>query len=175
MNVSLGRASIAGLAALGIIGGGVVVADATIPDADNGKIFACYKKDTGKLRVIDQDAGEGCSSKERKIKWNAKGRQGDMGPQGETGPRGDTGPAGGAGSFYETSKAPTYDYDRTQVTVTSECNGDDKAISANTRIPSNNHAELVRSEKVAGGWELFVRYDPNWGLDTPSVTAICVS
>lgn len=89
------RSVVAGVAALGIIGGGAVVAQATIPDADNGKIFACYKKDTGKLRVIDQDAGEECTAKERRIKWNAKGRQGEtgpQGPQGERGPQGETGP-----------------------------------------------------------------------------------
>jgi hypothetical protein len=55
---------------VGVVGGGV--AYATIPDG-KGVIHGCYKKSSGKLRVIDTDAGASCGPAEEAISWNQAG------------------------------------------------------------------------------------------------------
>jgi hypothetical protein len=80
------------------------VAFADIPD--NGVVHACYDKDSGRVRVVDNKR---CRDDERKITWSVKGpagprgesgpagADGKNGPAGPVGPQGDPGPAGPAG------------------------------------------------------------------------------
>jgi hypothetical protein len=81
------------------------VALAAIPGA-GGVISGCYDKDSGKLRVIDAQAGKKCDKGEWQITWNQTGPQGlpgTIGPAGAIGPigpngnKGDPGPAGAPG------------------------------------------------------------------------------
>ena len=67
---------------------------AAIPAA-NGVINACYVKNIGLLRVIDE--GKKCSHIETPLAWNAQGPKGDTGPQGAQGQAGAAGPQGPAG------------------------------------------------------------------------------
>ena len=86
-----------GVVALGAIA--VSGALAAIPSA-NGVIHGCYKQFGGTLRVIDADAAQKCTTKEKTLAWNAqgpKGDKGDPGPQGPAGPSGTQGPAGPPG------------------------------------------------------------------------------
>jgi hypothetical protein len=72
---------------------------ADIPDRDG--LHACYEKDSGRLRVVDN---ESCHQDERKLIWNVKGPEGPRGERGPAGPNGDIGrigpegPAGPAGA-----------------------------------------------------------------------------
>jgi hypothetical protein len=68
-----------------VVGGGV--AYATIPDG-KGVIHGCYKKSSGRLRVIDTNAGASCGPAEEAISWNQAGPQGQQGPTGPPGPSG---------------------------------------------------------------------------------------
>jgi hypothetical protein len=68
-----------------VVGGGV--AYATIPDG-KGVIHGCYKKSSGKLRVIDTDAGASCGPAEEAISWDQTGPRGQQGPPGPSGPSG---------------------------------------------------------------------------------------
>jgi hypothetical protein len=78
-----------------LVAGAVAFAD--IPD--DGVLHACYDKESGRLRVVDN---KGCHHDERKITWSQKGPQG---PRGEAGPAGANGPAGPAGPKGETGPA----------------------------------------------------------------------
>jgi hypothetical protein len=84
------------------------IALAAIPGA-GGVINGCYRPETGRLRVIDAQAGKKCERGESQITWSqtgpagAKGNTGAQGPQGlpgtqglpgAIGPKGDTGPQG---------------------------------------------------------------------------------
>ena len=80
------------LAALLVVAVGIGVASATIPSS-GGKIFGCYAKNGGALRVVA--AGQKCKSGEQPLFWNQEGPAGPAGPQG---PKGDRGPQGPAGS-----------------------------------------------------------------------------
>jgi hypothetical protein len=82
---------------------GTIAAAAAIPSAD-GVIHACYRENTGAVRLVDE--GTACLPIESAISWNQKGPKGDPGepgppgPQGspgETGPQGDAGPKGDDG------------------------------------------------------------------------------
>jgi hypothetical protein len=96
------------LAALGLTTAAVVVAGAVafadIPDA--GAVHACYEKESGRVRVIDQH--DHCAGDERHITWNERGAQGprgEAGPAGIRGERGAPGPAGPAGQKGEAGAA----------------------------------------------------------------------
>jgi len=73
---------------------GAGVADA-IPN--QGVIHGCFKTIDGKLRVIDTNAGDSCSSSETSLDWNQIGPVGPTGPQGVQGVTGPTGPQGQQG------------------------------------------------------------------------------
>jgi hypothetical protein len=96
------------LAALLVVAAGIGVASATIPSS--GKIFGCFAKSNGALRVVQP--GQKCKSGEQPLFWNQQGPKGDpglpgaKGPAGPAGakgltgppgPKGDKGPAGPAG------------------------------------------------------------------------------
>jgi hypothetical protein len=66
------------------------VALAAIPGA-GGVITACYRPETGRLRVIDAQAGKRCERGENQVTWNQVGPQGIPGTPGL---KGDTGPQG---------------------------------------------------------------------------------
>ena len=61
----------------------VGAAYAAIPSPD-GVISACYGKRTGVLRVVDAEAGTGCTKSERALSWNQVGPQGPPGGAVET-------------------------------------------------------------------------------------------
>src|SRR4029450_7668841 len=69
------------------------VAYGSIPDAQ-GVIHACYKTDSGQVRVIDGGAG---LPREAALEWSQTGPQGLPGPKGDQGPKGDPGPPGPPG------------------------------------------------------------------------------
>ncbi len=75
----------------------VGIAAASIPDSA-GVIHACYKRQTGRLRVIDIAARNHCKTGETELTWNQQGPQGDPGPQGPPGPQGTKGAQGPPGS-----------------------------------------------------------------------------
>jgi len=77
-----------------VVAGAVAFAD--IPD--HGVVQACYDRESGRLRVVDNS---GCGAHERKITWNARGPEGprgEVGPAGAKGAAGPQGPAGPAGT-----------------------------------------------------------------------------
>jgi hypothetical protein len=88
------------LAAALAVAAGLGVASATIPSS-GGKIFGCYAKSGGALRVVQ--AGQKCKSGEQSLFWNQQGPKGDpgapgaRGATGPAGPKGATGPAGPKG------------------------------------------------------------------------------
>jgi hypothetical protein len=81
--------AIAVIAATALAVGGI--AYATIPDS-TGVIHGCFEPASGKLRVIDTDAGRTCRTDEASLTWNQSGPQGVQGAQGPPGPRGGLGP-----------------------------------------------------------------------------------
>jgi hypothetical protein len=87
---SRGTVALAAVILLAVAGGFVY---AQIPGGD-GVIRACYKKSGGALRV---EANKSCKPGERRLTWNKKGRQGDVGPPGPQGPVGPPGPMGERG------------------------------------------------------------------------------
>jgi hypothetical protein len=68
---------------------------ASIPDA-GGVIHACYRSDSGAVRLIDVP-DQTCLDGEIGVQWNVRGEAGLTGPQGEAGPPGPPGPAGPQG------------------------------------------------------------------------------
>jgi hypothetical protein len=72
------HAAVAAVVAI-VVGG---VAAASIPDSGTGVITGCYQRSTGRLRVIDAEAGDRCSRTESPITWNQSGPQGEPGPAG---------------------------------------------------------------------------------------------
>jgi hypothetical protein len=56
-------------AGLALVGGGVLAAQAAIPDA-GGVIHGCIGR-SGVLRLIDTEAGQTCASQERPVSWSA--------------------------------------------------------------------------------------------------------
>jgi hypothetical protein len=93
------RFGLSGIAALCLALLFGTVALAAIPGA-NGIITGCYDKDSGKLRVIDEQAGKKCDKDQVQLAWNQVGPQGNPGPQGIQGipgipgAKGDPGPQG---------------------------------------------------------------------------------
>src|SRR2546423_15233411 len=86
---ALGFTTLAAVVAAG------AVAFADVPDG--GTVHACYDKDSGRVRIVDNT---GCGDSERKISWSARGPEGprgEAGPAGARGERGLAGPAGPAG------------------------------------------------------------------------------
>src|SRR5437773_9628819 len=65
---------------------------ADIPDRDG--LHLCYDKDSGRLRVVDSNK---CNDGERKLVWDARGRDGARGERGPGGPAGAPGSKGEAG------------------------------------------------------------------------------
>ena len=61
------------------LGAGTVYA--AIPNG-NGKVYACYVKSTGAVRLINYPKVKNCKSGEKLIKWSAQGPAGPVGPQG---------------------------------------------------------------------------------------------
>jgi hypothetical protein len=57
-----------------IVGAGVLTAQAAIPDA-NDVIHGCISR-SGALRLIDTEAGQTCTNRERPVSWSA--RSGDL-------------------------------------------------------------------------------------------------
>jgi hypothetical protein len=82
------------LAALLVVAAGIGVASATIPSS-GGKIFGCFAKSNGALRVVQP--GQKCKSSEQPLFWNQQGPKGDPGLPGAKGDRGPVGPAGPKG------------------------------------------------------------------------------
>jgi hypothetical protein len=84
------------LVALLTLGSGVAVAaQGTAHKRTNGVIWACAKKNTGRLRAV---AGPGrCKRGEQALSWNVQGPAGPAGPAGAAGPTGSAGPQGAAG------------------------------------------------------------------------------
>src|SRR2546423_13213818 len=86
---ALGFTTLAAVVAAG------AVAFADVPDG--GTVHACYDKDSGRVRIVDNS---GCGDSERKISWSARGPEGprgEAGPAGAGGGRGRPGPARPAG------------------------------------------------------------------------------
>jgi hypothetical protein len=65
------------------LGAGTVYA--AIPNS-NGKVYACYVKNTGAVRLINYPKVSTCPKGQKLINWNAKGPQGPAGPVGPAGP-----------------------------------------------------------------------------------------
>lgn len=78
----------------GVLVVGVGVAFAQIP-AQDGTISACYSRNGGALRIVDE--GTDCKNGETRLTWNQKGEPGPAGPAGPGGPAGPAGAAGPAG------------------------------------------------------------------------------
>lgn len=72
------------------------VAFASIPGPD-GTIAGCYLKSGGRLRVIDKQAGQKCTSKEVAISLSQQGPPGGDGADGSPGPQGLPGEEGPPG------------------------------------------------------------------------------
>lgn len=68
------------------------VAWSVIPSED-GEIWACYKKSSGIVRIIDE--AKSCTRDETRISWNQQGLQGLPGEKGDTGEPGAAGMAVG--------------------------------------------------------------------------------
>jgi Lamin Tail Domain/Collagen triple helix repeat (20 copies) len=97
------------VAPLALGAGAAVAAHGTAHKRANGVIWACAKKEGGRLRAV---AGPGrCRRGEQQLSWNVQGPAGPAGPPGATGsagPQGDAGPAGAAGARGPTgAKGPT--------------------------------------------------------------------
>jgi len=73
-----------------------VIVWASIPGSD-GVIRACYRTQSGQLRVIDPSQGESCQAGEQALSWNVTGTPGPPGPKGDKGDTGEQGPPGPAG------------------------------------------------------------------------------
>lgn len=86
------------IAALVVALGGTALA--TIPGPDE-VIHGCYKKRSGKLRLVEEAGGTACRRNAAAISWS---QQGPVGPEGPRGMRGDPGPKGDPGTssgFYD--------------------------------------------------------------------------
>jgi hypothetical protein len=103
----------AAIVAVGLAAGfGGRIAWSAIPDGNT--IHACYKNDTGVLRVIDPSAGGTCNAKsETALSWAQTGAQGIQGDQGPSGLQGSTGSAGidGVSNYQIVSGSATTAFD----------------------------------------------------------------
>ena len=141
---------VAAIAAAAVAG----VAQAAIPGSGDGVISGCYDK-TGKLRVIDAQAGAKCASAEKPLAWNQQGQPGPAGAQGATGPagaQGATGPAGPQGVPGPAGQSGIVGYER----VSDESPTDSMSSkSAEATCPSGKKAisggVLIRAQGPGGG------------------------
>jgi hypothetical protein len=101
--MKLSARKLAAPAAVLVLAAGIGVASAGIPSS-GGKIFGCYAKKGGALRVVA--AGKKCKENEKALFWNQQGPKGDAGPtgsgggstqKGQAGAKGDKGPKGDPG------------------------------------------------------------------------------
>jgi hypothetical protein len=94
------------LAPLVLGAGAAVAAQGTAQKRANGVIWACAKKENGRLRAV---AGPGrCRRGEQALFWNVQGRAGSPGATGATGPMGAPGSPGADGARGPTgAKGPT--------------------------------------------------------------------
>jgi hypothetical protein len=84
------------LAPLVLVAGVAVAAQGTGHKRANGVIWACAKKENGRLRAV---AGPGrCRRGEQALSWNVQGPAGPPGPPGATGPAGPQGAQGAPGT-----------------------------------------------------------------------------
>jgi len=70
---------------IGLLAGGAF-AWAAIPDSSSSTISGCYLTKTGRLRVVDAQAGKVCKRNETPLSWNQTGPQGPRGLPGPTSP-----------------------------------------------------------------------------------------
>jgi Collagen triple helix repeat (20 copies) len=84
------------LAALLSLTAAIGIASGAIPSS-NGKIYGCFAKSDGKLRVIDKAKQQQCKSSEQALNWNQQGLPGPPGPKGNPGPAGPQGAPGAQG------------------------------------------------------------------------------
>lgn len=112
-----------GLAALGLIGGGLGVGEAfaSIPDG-SGIIHACYENAYGITTIID-NATQSCPAGSTSITWN------QAGPTGATGATGATGPAGSSLSF-ENRTVLQADWNSISNTAPVQCNSGEVLVNA---------------------------------------------
>ena len=96
------RRSIGVVLAIALVGAGVGIAAAAIPDS-GGVYTGCYGS-LGVLRVIDP-ATQKCVVGEKQITWSQTGPKGATGPVGPAGAAGGVGPAGPAGGDGATGPA----------------------------------------------------------------------
>jgi hypothetical protein len=73
-----GRLAVPGAAAVGLVLAAAAIGSAAIPSAD-GVISACKKAD-GSIRIIDLEAGQGCSGQQQLVEWNQQGPPGPADP-----------------------------------------------------------------------------------------------
>jgi len=63
--------------------------------AEEGMIYACVNKNTGKMRSVDSP--DQCRRRETVLSWNVEGPPGEKGPEGNKGDKGDKGDQGETG------------------------------------------------------------------------------
>lgn len=78
------------LAGVLALSAGIGVASGAIPSS-SGRIYGCFGKAGGNLRVIDKAKHQQCNNGEQALAFNQQGQKGDRGVPGPQGPKGDTG------------------------------------------------------------------------------------
>jgi hypothetical protein len=126
---------IVALGALLALSVGISAATGAIPGT-NGKIYACFAKSGGDLRVIDKAKQQKCMTGEQALGWNQQGRKGEPGPAGPQGPEGTPGPKGERGGLtgYEVRHATSGDSSQTVVTVGAACPAGKVALGGGASI-----------------------------------------
>ncbi len=70
-NLSKQAGLLLAVAAAAIVGGATTaIVSAAIPSTADGKIYGCYTQAKGALRVIDNQAGQTCTSQETDLNWD---------------------------------------------------------------------------------------------------------
>ncbi len=93
-----------GVAAMTLVGSGVVVTMATASPSRSTTYFACLSKDGGVLHDVTTVAAPKCSANDTDVRWSQIGPMGPVGHRGpagragRTGARGPAGPTGAAGT-----------------------------------------------------------------------------
>jgi hypothetical protein len=80
---------------LASVGALLTVAFAAAPQAEASTIYACVKKTSGGLRIVNQRTK--CRKSELKLSWNTSGKNGANGQNGKNGTNGTNGTPGAAG------------------------------------------------------------------------------
>lgn len=152
--MKLSARKLAAPAAVLVLAAGIGVASAGIP-SNGGKIFGCYAKQGGALRVVS--AGKKCKSNEKALFWNQQGPKGDAGPagpggnspqkgaQGQNGANGAKGPKGDTGAKGAKGDKGDPGAGLTQVTTRTAY----AAVPANTTL--GVYAYCLPGEIVLGG------------------------